>query len=126
MRQGRPCSCCFCSRLSFLVRPPGILRLVNAVKEGDRQTVRQLLRSHVAVDAGEPDGTTALHWAIRAGDLDTAKLLLAAGARATHRQSLRCDSAGARRHKWRCIPRSKYCSTPAPMRTRRPRMARRC
>jgi ankyrin repeat protein len=59
----------------------GDLRLVNAVKDGDRQTVRQLLRSRVPVDASEADGTTPLHWAIRAGDLETAKLLLAAGAR---------------------------------------------
>jgi uncharacterized protein len=59
------------------------LRLVTAVKDGDRQTVRQLLRSRVPVDAREADGTTPLHWAIRAGDLETAKLLLAAGARPT-------------------------------------------
>ena len=45
------------------------------MKEGDRQTVRQLLRTQVSVDAAEPDGTTPLHWAIRAGDLETAKLL---------------------------------------------------
>ena len=61
----------------------GDLRLVTAVKDGDRQTILQLLRSGVSADAGEPDGTTPLHWAIRAGDLDTAKLLLGAGARAT-------------------------------------------
>jgi ankyrin repeat protein len=59
------------------------LRLLNAVKEGDRQTVRQLLRSRALVDAVEPDGTTALHWAIRAGDLETARMLVAAGARVT-------------------------------------------
>src|SRR5215510_6279026 len=59
------------------------LRLVNAVKDGDRQAVRQLLRSRVPVDAAEADGTTPLHWAIRAGDLETAKLLLNAGARAS-------------------------------------------
>ena len=57
------------------------LRLITAVKEGDRQTVRQLLRSGVPADAAEPDGTTSLHWAIRAGDLETARLLLDAGAR---------------------------------------------
>jgi uncharacterized protein len=59
------------------------LRLINAVKDGNRQAVRQLLRSRVPVEAAEADGTTPLHWAIRAGDLETAKLLLNAGARAS-------------------------------------------
>ena len=61
----------------------GDVRLVNAVKEGDRQAVQQLLRARVPIDAAEPDGTTALHWAIRGGDLETARLLIAAGARAS-------------------------------------------
>src|SRR5678816_3015563 len=65
------------------VSAAGDLRLVSAVKDGDRQTVVQLLRSGLSADAGEPDGTTPLHWAVRAGDLDTARLLLGAGARAT-------------------------------------------
>jgi uncharacterized protein len=66
-----------------LAAAAGDLRLVNAVKEGDRQTIRQLLRARVAVDAAEPDGTTPLHWAVRGGDVETAKLLIAAGARPT-------------------------------------------
>jgi ankyrin repeat protein len=61
----------------------GDVRLVNAVKDGNRQAVRQLLRSRVPVDAAEPDGTTPLHWAVRSGDLETAKLLIAAGAKAS-------------------------------------------
>jgi ankyrin repeat protein len=59
----------------------GDVRLVNAVKDGNRQAVRELLRSRVPADAAEPDGTTPLHWAIRGGDLETAKLLVAAGAK---------------------------------------------
>jgi ankyrin repeat protein len=56
-------------------------RLIDAVKEGNRQAVRQLLRTKTAANSAEADGTTPLHWAVRAGDLETAKLLLAAGAR---------------------------------------------
>src|SRR5688572_11994304 len=58
-------------------------RLIDAVKEGNRQAVRQLLRTKTAANEAEPDGTTPLHWAVRAGDLETTKLLLAAGARAS-------------------------------------------
>jgi ankyrin repeat protein len=32
------------------------------------------------VNSPEPDGTTALHWAVRADDLDTADRLIKAGA----------------------------------------------
>jgi ankyrin repeat protein len=58
-------------------------RLVDAVRAGDGQVVRTLLAaggSRAAVNAEEADGTTALHWAVRADDLDTVGLLLAAGA----------------------------------------------
>jgi ankyrin repeat protein len=54
--------------------------VIAAVKDGNRQAVRQLLRTKTAANEAEPDGTTPLHWAVRAGDLETAKLLVAAGA----------------------------------------------
>jgi ankyrin repeat protein len=54
--------------------------LTDAVKSGDREAVRALVKQPAQVNAAEPDGTTALHWAVRANDLDTVKLLLAAGA----------------------------------------------
>ena len=79
-------SCVFlfwCLLAAVPLRAAGDVRLVNAVKEGDRQAVQQLLRARVPIDAAEPDGTTALHWAIRGGDLETARLLIAAGARAS-------------------------------------------
>jgi len=75
------CSCLLLAAVPL--RAAGDVRLVNAVKEGDRQAVQQLLRARVPIDAAEPDGTTALHWAIRGGDLETARLLIAAGARAS-------------------------------------------
>jgi len=56
------------------------LRLVNAVKNSDRAAVSSLLQQRVDVNSPEPDGTTALHWAVRADDLDTADRLIKAGA----------------------------------------------
>jgi ankyrin repeat protein len=56
--------------------------LIDAVKRGDRAAVRALLQQQADVNAGEPDGTTALHWAAQQDDQDTVRLLLAAGAKA--------------------------------------------
>jgi ankyrin repeat protein len=58
----------------------GEARLIDAVKQGNRTAVRELLRTGAAVNAPGADGTTALHWAVRAGDVETAQLLLKAGA----------------------------------------------
>jgi uncharacterized protein len=57
------------------------LRLVEAVKNRDRTTVRSLLEQHVNVNAAQPDGTTALAWAANRDDLETADLLIRAGAK---------------------------------------------
>jgi ankyrin repeat protein len=54
--------------------------VVAAVKHGDHAAVRMLLRQHPDVNAAEPDGTTALHWAVQQNDLETVDLLMAAGA----------------------------------------------
>jgi ankyrin repeat protein len=58
------------------------LRLVEAVRQGDRETVRTLLSERVDVNAPQPDGATALAWAAHRNDLDTADLLIRAGANA--------------------------------------------
>ena len=57
-------------------------RLIDAVKAGNRETVRTLLKQSADVNAAEVDGTTALHWSVRGNDLETTRLLLGAGARA--------------------------------------------
>jgi uncharacterized protein len=57
-------------------------RLVEAVKNHDKETVRSLLKEHVDVNTPEADGTSALHWAAHANDLETAQLLIRAGANA--------------------------------------------
>ena len=57
---------------------------MDAVKRGDRKAVAVLARA-AAVNATEADGTTALHWAVRNGDAETARLLLQRGANASAR-----------------------------------------
>jgi ankyrin repeat protein len=56
------------------------LRLVDAVKRGDREAVRVLLARKTDVNVAEADGTTALHWAAERGDVDMATLLVRSGA----------------------------------------------
>ena len=58
----------------------GDRRLVEAVKERDTTAVRAFLSQQLDVNAAEPDGATALHWAAHWNDLDTAALLMRAGA----------------------------------------------
>ncbi len=59
------------------------LTLVDAVKAGNRDAVHKILATpagKAAAKTAEADGTTPLHWAARADDLETVKLLLGAGA----------------------------------------------
>jgi len=56
------------------------VRLIDAVKQGNRTAVRALIGQHTNVNVAEPDGMTALHWAARGDDLATAQLLVRAGA----------------------------------------------
>ena len=55
-------------------------RVVEAVKAGDKGALALLLRQRINVNTPEADGTTALHWAVREDDPDTADKLLRAGA----------------------------------------------
>jgi ankyrin repeat protein len=55
--------------------------LIDAIKAGNRQAARAALKQTKDVNAAEPDGTTALHWAVRADDLATVDALIRAGAR---------------------------------------------
>jgi ankyrin repeat protein len=54
--------------------------LIDAVKSGDAQTIRAMLKQRANVNATEADGMTALHWAVRGNDLETTRLLLRSGA----------------------------------------------
>jgi ankyrin repeat protein len=57
--------------------------LADAVKAGDRASVRALLQGDADVNLVLPDGSTALHWAVQGNDLDTTDLLLRSGANAS-------------------------------------------
>src|SRR5258706_16321167 len=59
---------------------PNDLRLVEAVKKGDKETVRSLLKQRINVNAPQADGATPLSWAAYRDDLETADLLIGAGA----------------------------------------------
>jgi ankyrin repeat protein len=65
--------------LAFLLAA-GASSLVDAVKSGDRTSALALLQQKVNVNAPEPDGTTALHWAVQRDDFDLADRLIKAGA----------------------------------------------
>jgi ankyrin len=54
--------------------------LVDAVKSGNREAALKLITQRVDVNAPEPDGTTALHWAVQRNDLDLVTRLIRAGA----------------------------------------------
>jgi len=54
--------------------------VVEAAKSGHHDAVAQIIKRGENVNAAEPDGTTALHWATRASDATLVKQLLAAGA----------------------------------------------
>ena len=55
-------------------------RLIEAVKQGNKASIRALLKEKVPVNTTATDGTTALHWSVRSDDMETTKLLLQAGA----------------------------------------------
>ena len=58
-------------------------RLADAANRRDLAAVRTLIAEKVDVNGTGRDGTPALHYAIRVGDVDIARLLIDAGAKAT-------------------------------------------
>src|SRR3954466_572 len=59
---------------------PSDLRLIQAVKTQNAESVRALLKQHADVNAAQGDGTTALHWAANLDNLSVADMLIRAGA----------------------------------------------
>ncbi|HET8699418.1 MAG TPA: ankyrin repeat domain-containing protein, partial [Gammaproteobacteria bacterium] len=57
--------------------------IADAAMNGDAAAVLELIDAHADVNAPQPDGATALQWAIYKGDLATAKALVKAGASVT-------------------------------------------
>jgi ankyrin repeat protein len=74
---------CLSTSLKAAAAPP----LADAAMRRDRDAVRTLLKQGADVNASQGDGTTPLHWTATNGDVETATMLLAAGAnvRATTR-----------------------------------------
>src|SRR5262245_28661294 len=57
------------------------LRTVTAAERRDATGVRALVGQHADVNAAQPDGATALHWAAHWDDVAIARTLVTAGAR---------------------------------------------
>jgi ankyrin repeat protein len=62
-------------------------RLIDAIRANDVGAVRTLLDARADVNAVQPDGTTALHWAVERDAIEIVQLLIRAGAnvKATNR-----------------------------------------
>jgi ankyrin len=58
-----------------------VAEVANAAMRGDKGAVRTLLQQKADVNAQQIDGTSALHWAVEANDLELADLLLRSGAK---------------------------------------------
>ena len=75
--------------LSFAVaiNAQSAAQIAGAAQQGDRESVRALLKKGLDVNEAQGDGTTALHWAAIKGDAEMARMLVYAGAnvRATTR-----------------------------------------
>jgi ankyrin len=55
--------------------------IVDAAMNGDLKAVRALVRQAADLDAAQPDGMTALHWAVQRRDHEMMTVLLEAGAK---------------------------------------------
>lgn len=80
MSMGRVFSWAVVALLSAAAADAATSEVADAVMKHNRDAVRSLLQKKVDVNAPQIDGTTALHWAVRSDDLETADLLIRAGA----------------------------------------------
>src|SRR5215813_6033493 len=54
--------------------------VADAAMRGDKAAVRTLIQQKADVNAPQPDGATALHWAAYRGDKELVDILISAGA----------------------------------------------
>ena len=64
-----------------LAAPPNAASVVAAVKAGNAALLQKNLQSHADPNAADPDGTTALHWAVQTDRPDLVDALISAGAK---------------------------------------------
>jgi uncharacterized protein len=77
------CAVAFLAAATAAAAPPATVSLVEAVRNGDEAAVRAMLTTRPKVNAPEPDGTTALHWAASRDRPAIVALLIKAGANVT-------------------------------------------
>ncbi len=75
------CSLLFGAAGLMAAPPPS--EVADALARGDKAALPALIAKKADVNAPQVDGTTALHWAAEANDLETVDLLLRAGAKVT-------------------------------------------
>ena len=77
----RVLGCCLVVLLAAGEAAAATSEVADAAMKGNRDAVRALLQRKADVTSPQIDGTTALHWAVRADDLDLADMLIRAGAK---------------------------------------------
>jgi ankyrin repeat protein len=68
------------SAMGLFAAAGGDARLADAARDRNMSVVRSLLKEKIDVNAPGSDGTPALQWVVRVDDVETAKLLIRAGA----------------------------------------------
>ena len=67
--------------ISYAVAAPVKSEVADATQRGDKAAVRSLILKKADINAPQIDGTTALHWAVQADDLELTDLLIRNGAK---------------------------------------------
>ena len=77
---GRVCAAALLFSSVSAMAAGAVAPVADAAEKMDRTAIRTLVQRRADVNAPQPDGMTALHWAAYQDDLETAGLLLGAGA----------------------------------------------
>jgi len=75
------CIAVFLSFIAGIGLGAGPSEIASAAERGDRAAVRTLIARKADVNAAQPDGATALHWAVYRNDTEMIDTLLNAGAK---------------------------------------------
>src|ERR1041385_9037021 len=73
--------CMVALAVSYAVAAPPKSDIADAAMHGDKAAVRSLIQKKADVNAPQVDGTTALHWAVQADDMELVDLLIRNGAK---------------------------------------------